>query len=95
MTREEREALRKLAEAIERLAAAEGVVQRMAEHLIGCERFDGAIGNQRFVGCRLFNSDDPDEYCFGCEATAYLAACDKATGGAVAGGEPSPEKAAK
>ena len=48
------------------------VVERMSKHY-GCDAFEGTFAEMRFVGCELFRSDDPEEYCLRCDALAALA----------------------
>lgn len=56
------------------------LLRQMAQHG-SCDRYDpDAMGSanlpSRFIGCRLYHSDDPMEYCLPCSAEALLIAHD-------------------
>lgn len=56
-----------------------GVAERMSKHG-SCAAFDGNFVEQRFVGCDLYHSGDPEEYCLRCEALAALATVEMSKG---------------
>jgi hypothetical protein len=58
--------------ALARVQELETWTRSVATRLAGCERWDGSFGEQRFVGCSLHRSDDPNECCIGCEAQALV-----------------------
>lgn len=64
------EALPELVSVAMRYDALHAVVERMSKHG-NCAAFDGS-GEFRFIGCEIFRSDDPEEYCLRCGALAAL-----------------------
>lgn len=59
------------------LAEARKLLERGVEKVLyGCERWEntGMGGPRKFKGCAVYHSDDPEEFCLGCEYAAFLLA---------------------